>query len=185
MTSAVDSILHLFELHGESEYGGEEVTQLEHALQAATLAEAAGSSPSLITAALLHNIGHLMHSLPNDSPDSGIDDLHETSGHRFLQQYLPDSVTEPVRLHVAAKRYLCAVDPSYAAQLSPPSVTSLQLQGGPMSADEIRDFEDNHWSQDAVRLRKWDDQAKIAGLAVPTLDHFSHALQQVVSKESS
>src|SRR5687767_13949425 len=107
----VDTIQKLFEEHGDSLYGGEAVTQLEHALQASMLAENEDASPALITAALLHDIGHLLHNLPDDAPDSGIDDVHEELAYNRLRAHFGDDVTEPVRLHVDAKRYLCAVEP--------------------------------------------------------------------------
>ncbi len=105
------------------------------------LAEQDGARAELITAALLHDIGHLLHDLPHDAPNDGIDDRHENSAGHFLRRYFTDAVVQPVRLHVAAKRYLCATDPNYLSQLSPPSLQSLNLQGGPMSRDEILDFE--------------------------------------------
>ncbi len=185
MSSTLQNIIELFRKHGDSEYGGESVTQLEHALQTAMLAELAGAASSLIAAALLHDIGHLLHELPDDAPGQGIDDLHEQAGWRFLHRYAPAAVSEPVRLHVAAKRYLCAVDTSYAARLSPPSVLSLQLQGGPMSATEVQDFQQNPWAGDAVRLRKWDDEAKVAGLQTPPLEHFIPALAESLQEKAS
>jgi phosphonate degradation associated HDIG domain protein len=169
---ATQAVLQLFADRGDSEYGGEAVTQREHALQSAALAEADGASSALIAAALLHDIGHLLHDLPADAPDRGIDDLHENSGAAWLQRHFGPAVAEPVKLHVAAKRYLCAVDAEYLGRLSPPSVQSLQLQGGAMSADEVRDFEQHPRFRDAVRLRHWDDTAKVAGLATPDLTHF-------------
>jgi predicted HD phosphohydrolase len=139
MTS-VDKILELYDSRGHSEYGGEDVTQLEHALQSALLAEEEQAGPALITAALLHDVGHLLHELPDDAPEQGIDDRHEASAGHFLRKLFPEAVTEPVRLHVAAKRYLCAVDPGYLNELSEPSLVSLRLQGGPMTPDELKNF---------------------------------------------
>lgn len=162
----------LFAERGNSEYGGEPVTQLEHALQCALLAEQANAAKSQIVAALLHDVGHLLHDLPDDAPEQGVDDRHETSGHNFLRKHFDGAVSEPVRLHVAAKRYLCTVDESYYSQLSEPSIVSLKLQGGPMSTDERAEFESSpHW-QAAVELRKWDDLAKEVDLATPGLDHY-------------
>ena len=168
----VDDILQLLADRGDSQYGGECVTQMEHALQAATLAEQEDASAALITAALLHDIGHLIHELPADAPDNGIDDHHETSGYRFVSRLFPPEVSEPIRMHVPAKRYLCAVDAEYQQQLSAPSITSLQLQGGPMSAEEADEFRRNPFVHDAVRLRRWDDRAKISSLPTPPLAHF-------------
>lgn len=168
----VARIKHLFAVRGSSLYGGEAVTQLEHALQAAMLAEAEAAEPELIAAALLHDIGHLLHELPNDAPDHGVDDVHEQLAYDWLSQFFGPDVTEPVRLHVAAKRYLCAVDPSYERALSGPSLQSLRLQGGRFGDQQRRAFERNQYFEHGVRLRRWDDQAKIPGLNTPSLEHF-------------
>jgi len=169
-------ILELFRARGDSDYGGEAVSQLEHALQAAMFAEQEGAAPTLVAAALIHDVGHLLHDLPSDAPGQGIDDRHETRAAAWLAQRFPPSVVAPVAMHVSAKRYLCAVDGEYLKQLSPPSVQSLALQGGPMSAEEIQRFETRPYFQDAVRLRRWDDAAKVVGLATPPLEHFARYL---------
>lgn len=174
--SSISDVLNLLQSRGHSEYGGEAVTQLQHALQSATLAEQSGASPALIVAALLHDIGHLLHELPDDAPDQGVDDQHEAAGHRFLRSLFPDAVCEPVRLHVTAKRYLCAVDPEYAAQLSEPSRISLKLQGGPMTEAEVERFRQQPFAEHAVKLRKWDDEAKVPGQTTPPLSHFAEVL---------
>ena len=172
-------IAELFENRGSSQYGGEAVTQLEHALQCAALAEKEQSRPELVVASLLHDIGHLLHDLPDTAPDEGIDDHHENSGHRFLETHFGAEVTEPVRLHVAAKRYLCGADSDYESQLSEPSRVSLALQGGPMTAEEQADFrQSSHW-EDALLVRKWDDLAKVAGLETPSLDHYLPMIAQL------
>ncbi len=168
----VDDIQKLFEEHGGSLYGGEAVTQMEHALQAAMLAEAEDASPALIAAALLHDIGHLLHNLPDDAPDDGIDDVHEQLAYNWLRKYFGPEVTEPVRMHVEAKRYLCAAEPEYWDSLSDVSQQSLELQGGTFTADEALAFEQKPFFADGVRLRRWDDRAKILGLETPSLDHF-------------
>jgi len=173
----IDQIITLFHERGHSEYGGEAVTQLQHALQCATLAEREGAESPLIVAALLHDIGHLVHALPQNSPDHGIDDVHEELGQRYLRQMFDEPVTEPVRLHVAAKRYLCAVDDSYQQQLSQPSIVSLNLQGGPMSDQDVADFQESPFCDDAVRLRRWDDQGKIPDMETPAIEHFRPHLQ--------
>ncbi len=166
------TIADMFAKRGDSEYGGEPVTQLEHALQCAMLAEDHDSPPSLIVASLLHDIGHLLHELPDDAPEQGIDDHHETSGYRFLEQHFDSSVTEPVRQHVAAKRYLCTVDPEYFGLLSEPSVVSFHLQGGMMSDDEVAEFQSSPNWKNSVLLRKWDDLAKVVDLKTPSFEHF-------------
>jgi phosphonate degradation associated HDIG domain protein len=167
---AVAEILRLFAERGDSAYGGEAVSQREHALQAAHFARASGAGANLIAAALLHDVGHLLHHLPDDTPEAGVDDRHETVAGRWLARWFGAAVTGPVRLHVAAKRYLCAAEPGYLEQLSRPSRVSLDLQGGPMSDDERRRFEQSPHFAAAVALRRWDDAAKVPGLAVPGVE---------------
>lgn len=173
----VDEILQLFRDRGDSQYGNEAVTQVEHALQAAKLAMNAGADAELISAALLHDIGHLLHDLPEDAPDQGVDDRHEITGGHWLEKHFGEPVAGPVRLHVPAKRYLCAVDPDYHALLSRPSKQSLALQGGPMMLDEVTKFEKNPQFQRAVQLRRWDDEAKIPGEPCPPLEDFAPYLE--------
>jgi [1-hydroxy-2-(trimethylamino)ethyl]phosphonate dioxygenase len=170
--SMAETIEDLFRRKGGSLYGGESVTQLEHALQAAHLAEQTGASPASIVAALLHDVGHLLHDLPDDAPDDGVDDVHERLGDVWLRKAFEPAVCDPVRLHVAAKRYLCTVDPAYQADLSPASLQSLKLQGGPYNVQEAREFEAEPYFKECVELRRWDDLAKIPGLETPPLAHF-------------
>lgn len=173
----VEKIASLFATRGSEMYGGEAVTQLEHALQGALLAEQAGAASADIVAVLLHDVGHLLHNLGDDCADHGIDDKHEELGIRFLAKHLPPAVTEPIRLHVAAKRYLCATDPGYFETLSPPSVLSLKLQGGPMTPAEVADFEANPHHRAAVALRQRDDTAKTPNLPTPPFDHYRPHLE--------
>jgi phosphonate degradation associated HDIG domain protein len=175
----VDDVLELFREHGHSEYGGEAVTQAEHALQCAALAENESAAPELIAAALLHDVGHLLHNLPDDAPDQGIDDAHEDSGYHYLSQMFPESVIMPIKLHVASKRYLCTTDPNYLQKLSEPSLISLRLQGGPMSEPEVLEFERHPYFKQALRLRCWDDIGKVPGLPTPSIEHFAGYLRQV------
>jgi len=177
---AVGDLREMFQARGGSLYGGEAVTQLEHGLQAAYLAERDGAPPDLIVAALLHDVGHLLHELPDDAPDDGIDDVHERLGSKWLAGRFLDSVVEPVRLHVAAKRYLCAINPDYRASLSVPSEVSLVLQGGPMTPEECASFRRGPHYAHAVRLRHWDDQAKVVGLKTPPLEHFLAHVRSVL-----
>jgi phosphonate degradation associated HDIG domain protein len=170
--STINQLRELFDGRGDSQYGFEPVSQREHALQSAALAERERASPALITAALLHDVGHLLHNLPDDATENGIDDRHEELGHRWLEQHFGQDVSEPVLLHVAAKRYLCSVEPGYEARLSVPSRQSLALQGGVMSAEQAREFATHEFADDAVRLRRWDDAAKIVGHETPRLEHF-------------
>jgi len=170
--SVVDEIFDLFSQRGEEAYFGEPVSQLEHALQTASQAEQANAPDSLIIAALLHDIGHLLHKLPEDIADQGIDAKHERIGSGWLAKHFSPAVSEPVKLHVTAKRYLCAVDAEYQARLSPASIQSLVLQGGVMDTKAVHHFEQNKFYRDAVALRRWDDEAKIIGLTVSPLEHY-------------
>lgn len=169
---AIAEIRRLFAERGDSAYGGEPVSQRDHALQAAHLARCAGASGSLIVAALLHDVGHLLHNLPDDAPDQGVDDRHEGLGARWLARWFGDDVVEPARLHVESKRYLCAVDPSYAEKLSEASQLSLKLQGGPMGAHEIEGFRASPHFAAALALRGWDDEAKVPAAVVDGLDAY-------------
>ncbi|HXQ40827.1 MAG TPA: HD domain-containing protein [Candidatus Udaeobacter sp.] len=176
MSAPVEEALALYARKGRLAYG-EGVSMIEHGLQAAFLAEQEDAGPALIAAALLHDIGHLLHSLPEDVADRGIDSQHESLASAWLSQYFPPAVSEPVRLHVAAKRYLCAVEPSYLAALSAASRLSLGLQGGPMSEAEAARFAGERFSADAVRLRRWDDLAKEPARKTPGLDHYRAILE--------
>jgi phosphonate degradation associated HDIG domain protein len=165
-------IAELLTRKAEGRYGLAEISQKQHALQSAWLAERQGCSESLIVASLLHDIGHMIHDLGENPAEDGVDDLHEERGHAFLQGWFGPEVTEPVRLHVAAKRYLCGTQPDYAAKLSSDSVLSLSLQGGPMSAGEAAAFAAMPGAQEAVTLRRFDEQAKVKGLETPPVEHF-------------
>lgn len=181
----VDPIAWLVSLmadKGQHRYGLHDVTQLQHALQSALLAEQSGGRPELIAAALLHDIGHMVHGLGDNPAADGLNDQHEMRGHAFLVRYFPADVTEPVRLHVAAKRYLCAIKPDYSALLSPDSVLSLGLQGGPMSPTEVAAFQAEPYAETAVLLRRCDDAAKVKDLPTPDLEHFVPYLAQCYVK---
>lgn len=179
--TVTDEILDLFRTRGHDEYFGEDVSQLEHALQAANLAAQSNASQALIAAALLHDIGHMLRGLPENIADQGIDDIHEAAGANWLAKRFGPEVTEPIRLHVDAKRYLCFADAGYRAELSPASIQSLALQGGACTEDEAHAFESNAYFQDAVSLRRWDDAAKIPGLAVPPIEHYRVILECLVT----
>jgi len=172
MDPRLAQIAELIELKADGQYGLANINQRQHALQAALLAEQAGLSDAMVAAALLHDIGHMVHDLGQNPADDGVDDEHERLGHEFLTSMFGPEVTEPVRLHVAAKRYLCAVEPDYFAKLSRDSVLSLSLQGGPMSAEEVAEFEAVAEYADAVQLRRFDEQAKVKGLQTPPAAHF-------------
>jgi phosphonate degradation associated HDIG domain protein len=153
-------------------YGLSAINQLQHALQAAALAEADAARPATVLASLLHDVGHMIHQLGDDPARRGVDDVHEELGGRWLADRFGPEVSEPVRLHVAAKRYLCAVEPDYFGKLSPDSVRSLGLQGGPMSADEISTFRAHPQHAEAVRLRRFDEAAKDPHAKTQDFDHF-------------
>lgn len=175
----VDEIFEMFARHGNEAYFGEPVSQTEHALETAHQAEQEDAPQTLVVAALLHDVGHLVHGMGEDIADRGVDAHHEAAGEAWLARHFPPAVTEPVKLHVAAKRYLCRTDPDYFDQLSPASVQSLELQGGPFSEHEAREFESHRYYREALRLRRWDDAAKIPGLDVPDLEHYRSALKAV------
>ncbi len=175
-TDPLATIQDLLEQRASGRYGLADLSQQEHALQAAWLAERDGGPDAMIAAALLHDIGHLVHHLGEDPASEGIDDHHENLGWKFLRRWFGPEVAEPVRLHVAAKRYLCATEPDYFARLSSDSVRSLALQGGPMAPEEADSFTALPGAADAVRLRRYDEAAKIAGLATPPVAHFMPAV---------
>jgi phosphonate degradation associated HDIG domain protein len=165
-------IHQLLEGKADGRYGLHDVTQRQHALQAAMFAERDGHPAPLIAAGLLHDVGHLVHDLGQNPAEQGIDDRHEQLGHDFLVQWFGPEVTEPVRLHVAAKRFLCATEADYFAKLSRDSVLSLSLQGGPMSDAETAAFRAlPHW-QEAVQLRRYDEMAKVKDLPTPPAARF-------------
>jgi len=183
--SPVDAIAELFASEGAADYLGEPVTVAEHLLQAGALAEAAGAPPALVAAALLHDVGHLRGAdaaagevqLSGRALMTGTDNDHGRRGARWLSELrFPVSVSEPVRLHVAAKRYLCATEPDYFGRLSEASVYTLSVQGGPMNDAEARAFEAEPHAADAIAVRRWDDEAKDASAAVPGFDHYRSVL---------
>jgi [1-hydroxy-2-(trimethylamino)ethyl]phosphonate dioxygenase len=165
--NVIDEILALFQKRGSEAYFGESVSMTEHALQAAHFAQVAGAPPALIVASLLHDIGHLVENVPSDIADWTEDAHHERVGSAWLAKRFPPEVSEPVRLHVPAKRYLLATDAGYFSRLSPASVITLKLQGGPMAPGEVANFEAERFHREAVRVRQWDDQGKVAGLKTP------------------
>jgi [1-hydroxy-2-(trimethylamino)ethyl]phosphonate dioxygenase len=173
MDQALASMIgDIIEGKGHRLYGLSAINQRAHALQAAWLAEQAGCDAALITACLLHDIGHMVHVLGEDPAKDGIDDRHEELGEAWLARWFGAEVTEPVRLHVAAKRYLCATEADYFAKLSPDSIRSLALQGGPMSADEVAAYRASPHAEAATMLRRFDEGAKVKGLETPPVGHF-------------
>jgi len=176
MTDAIiDRILEVFTGRAEKLYS-EAITQRQHALQCASLAERAGATPQLVAAAFLHDIGHLLHELGEDPAEHGIDDQHESVGADWLARHFVPAAVAPVRLHVAAKRYLTATKVDYFARLSPASVRSLELQGGPMSAAEVAAYDAVPYARDSLRLRTWDEAAKDPAAVTPPIQHYRTAL---------
>ena len=167
-----DRIFELLESRGGGRYGLSAVTQKEHALQAAQLATQRGLGEALIIAALFHDVGHLLVEKDLDLARQGIDDLHEETSANALETVFGKDVAEPVRLHVAAKRYLCAVNPAYHDKLSEDSRRSLVLQGGPMTPTEVAAFDNLEHRTAALALRMIDDEAKVAGLKTSSLDSY-------------
>ncbi|MES2946873.1 MAG: phosphonate degradation HD-domain oxygenase [Pseudomonadota bacterium] len=172
MALTLSDIQLLFEQRGGEQYSGEPVTQLQHALQTAALGEAEGASDELVTAALLHDLGHLLQNLGETPSLRGVDDVHQYFALPFLRGIFSDEVLNPIKLHVDAKRYLCATRPAYHTALSDDSKRSLLLQGGIFSAEEVVRFMAQPGAGDAVRLRLWDDLAKDASKITPPLAHF-------------
>lgn len=176
----VGFLADIFERRGGEEYLGEPVTMAEHMLQGARLAEQAGESEAVITAALLHDIGHFTSEFGMFSMADTKDRYHEEAGASVLAGFFPSVVTDCVRYHVAAKRYLCAVDPDYFGKLSDASVHSLNLQGGPMNPDEIEEFERSPNLAEIVKVRHYDDAGKLPDMETPGFSHYAPMLQRVV-----
>jgi gamma-butyrobetaine dioxygenase len=181
--NVADFLLETLILQGERQYGFERVSQLEHALQCAALAEADAARPALVAAALFHDIGHLLPARRRSIGPREADDHHETNGADLLERWFGPDVIEPVRLHVPAKRYLCAVEPDYYDRLSRASKRSLALQGGPIPAREAVRFAARPFAAEAIRLRRWDDLAKEPGCEVPSPDHYHELIEAVLADQ--
>lgn len=181
MPLSLYDIEHIFLERGHRAYDGEPVSHLKHALQTATLAEQAGAATPLITACLLHDLGHLIADDPDTPTLRGVDDKHQYFVLPFLRGLFDAQVLEPIRLHVEAKRYLCYVEPGYAMMLSEDSRRSLRLQGGAFDAGQALDFASLPGAPDAIKLRRWDDQAKSPGMITGSLVHFL-GLAESISK---
>lgn len=179
--SVAQEVLSIYGRHGSGAYFGERVSMLEHGLQAAHFARVLGAPDTLVIAALLHDVGHLLEDVPEAIEDWISDARHEVTGARWLAQRFAPAVSEPVRLHVPAKRYLCATDTHYFAQLSPASVHTLKLQGGPMLAAEIEQFEAEPYYREAVIVRRCDDQGKVAGLKTPVLRDYTSLINSLAT----
>lgn len=180
MNDVAKLIENIYRTKGDLSYLGEGVSQIEHAWQCGQLAKKSSASPELQLAAWLHDIGHLL-SKEGDTPTlKGHDDRHEMIGSHFLKQLFPETVFIPIALHVEAKRYLISTDASYSEKLSPDSVRSLALQGGPLSTEECQHFLSKPFAKDAVALRRWDDQAKDSGSGLPSKEEVLDELNDLM-----
>lgn len=181
MSLTLPEVISLLERRGHSQYGMEAISQLAHALQCADLAEKAGETPETVVASLLHDVGHLLAADRDGLKDHNTqqDDLHQYIALPFIRHLFPDAVLEPIRMHVDAKRYLCLIDPGYWADLSRASKHSLEQQGGVFTEAEAEAFIAQPFAAEAVRLRRYDDLAKVPDKRVPDLAHYNTHLQQV------
>jgi len=179
----VDHILHLYATRGDDHYG-EDVSQREHAEQCAYHARIDGADDALIIAALLHDIGHLLHKFGEDAADRGIDTRHERIGSGWLARCLPPSVSEPIGLHVAAKRYLATINPSYLKGLSAASLQSFLLQGGLMDAEEMTAFLAHPAHEAALDLRRYDELGKIVGADMPAFASYAPMIRALIMKDA-
>ena len=179
-SSTIDFLLNLLNNKGaDMQYGGEEVSQLEHALQCAELAEQHHNSKEFITAALLHDIGHLLYE-GGDPIIRGIDAKHEDLAADYLSQYFNIKVTAPIRAHVNSKRYLVTIEEGYYDSLSKASKTSLEAQGCAFTKDEADKFINTAHMKEAVQLRKYDDLAKVVNKPTPLIEHFRHYIENSI-----
>ena len=184
-TNIVDFIGSIFEKRGDEEYLGEPVTMGQHMLQGATMAEQSREPDEIIIGTLLHDIGHFTSEFGTFSMEDTEDRYHEDAGAAVLEQFFPKVITDCCRHHVAAKRYLCATDPEYFQKLSTASVHSLNLQGGPMSEAELKDFEKNPNLKKILKVRLYDDAGKIPDMVTPSFWHFAPLVQKMVDSHCS
>jgi phosphonate degradation associated HDIG domain protein len=182
MSLTLNEVVDLLQHRGQQQYGAEAISQLEHALQCADLAEQAGETPETVVAALLHDMGHLLAAKRDVQVehDNSKDDLHQYIALPFLRSLFSDAVLEPIRLHVDAKRYLCLIDAGYWTALSPASKHSLEQQGGVFGEAQAQVFMKQSFAAEAVRLRRYDDLAKVPAKVVPGLSHYAAHLHRVV-----
>lgn len=184
-TNIVNFIGSIFEKRGDEEYLGEPVTMGQHMLQGATMAEKSREPDEIIIGTLLHDIGHFTSEFGTFSMEDTEDRYHEDAGAAVLEQFFPKVITDCCRHHVAAKRYLCATDPEYFQKLSTASIHSLNLQGGPMSEAELKDFEKNPNLKKILKVRLYDDAGKIPDMITPSFWHFAPLVQKMVDSHSS
>ena len=181
----VEFLADIFTRLGADSYLGEAVSMSEHMLQTAHNAELAGESKATITAALLHDIGHYTGEFPENYIDLGLNNRHETMGAAILEKFFPDEVTQPVRWHVDAKRYLCATERAYFSGLSDASVKTLELQGGPFNPEEVRKFEENPYLETIIRVRRYDDGGKVPGVVTPPIEHYLEMVQETLTHSAN
>ena len=178
----VDVIESIFEKYGADSYLGEPVTMAEHMLQTAKVAEESGGDKYDIIAGLLHDIGHYIHEFDEDCLAQGQDNFHEEAGGEMLERFFPDTVVDPVRFHVAAKRYLCTVEPSYYDELSEASIHSLNLQGGKMNDDEVAEMESNPNLKRIIFMRRSEEKGKELGKQIHDFAHYKPLIQEIVDE---
>lgn len=177
--SIVDEIFSVFGERGHRAYG-EDVTELQHALQCATFAQQQGESPEIVASCLLHDYGHLLHDLGEDIADKGVDTRHEHVGANKLSRWFSDTVVAPIRMHADSKRYLCWKEQQYFEDLSAASRQSLELQGGVMGEEEAKQFEQDPNFENAIIVRRYDDMGKIPDMVTPELEEFRELLKSLV-----
>ena len=180
--NVVDKLDALFAAIAGTSYLGEPITIAEHMLQSAACAKRDGADDALIAAALLHDVGHYVDPAPDNENETDLRKRHDLAAARILAPVLPAAVTEPIRLHVDAKRYLCAIEPAYYDKLSDASKHTMRLQGGVMDADQAKVFAGEAYCEDAVRLRRWDDEGKTPDVAVPGFEAY-RAMLETLSRE--
>ena len=176
----IDQIFENMRARADIEYG-ERVTIVAHSLQTAVFAEQDGADDLMIAAAFLHDYGHFCHEMGEDIAEHGIDAIHEELGAEALKDYFVPEVIEPMRLHVAAKRYLVATDEAYVKTVSPASMLSLKVQGGPFNAQEVAEFEANPHFKRAIQLRLYDEAGKIPDMETPDLEYYRPFLEKGLS----
>ncbi len=184
MTSIRDELLEIYGKRATRRYGLSDVNQLQHSLQAAANAEAAGEPPSIIVASLLHDLGHMIHDLGTDYLERGINDTHEERGAAWLARHFGPDVSEPVRLHVPAKRYLCTVEGHYD-RLARDSRRSLELQGGNLTPEEVEAYRREPYAEAAIRVRRYDDTAKDPAAQTQPFEHFLKYVEPLVTSAAT
>ena len=178
--AVIDAIIHLYKVAGRRDTTVDGLSQVDHAVQTAQLAEDERAPESLVVAALLHDLGHLLEPWPRDIAHLGVDHRHEALGAAWLARAFGPEVCEPIRLHVQAKRYLCTVEESYLETLTPSAMRSLELQGGPMGAADARAFEGARWFREAVWLSRLDERAKRGGMSPPDFEEYRARLEAML-----